>query len=633
MKFEIVRTISEKVKNEETSSAFRAMALAVKNLQNSTRFVIRQVISAYSENTLKKDLHPEQLKALQLAENACAFANINRIKTNEKKVKKALEENRKAKTSALLKSFLTGCVGNLASPWQILDISLLDKVMQLYTDQEGKRPYTSLPATVAQQAVAQVRTDFLSWLNALSEYTKSPDKFTGKPKIPSYKPKQSYAVVKIPYAKVHSKLISVKDKELFEDYEKTKPLSKMAQIAYMQFNIKALIGKAIFRCNAPNLSDVKVKEIRLVPKKNAMVVEVVIGWKIELCDDCSLAKALKIQNSDTQSKKKSLSDIGAELLSSLPLGEIPVSAGIDMGLTNLMTVVYTNGQTSTIISNRKFENRVQTFDMRIGRKQAELVSSRMRELQKIEAQENFEREFGPVPLHRRLTHAQFDELRKLKQEVQKDAELLKIQKDREQWISDALHKASAGVVTKLIEQKVKVLVVGHNIGWKDEANMGTKGNRRFLATAHTRLIEHLKYKCFEKGILVIETEESYTSKTSFAKNENLKKYLAESDIDEDRKESLGEISAEGVNLSDDKGKVSRRAGVRHAIKGALNKAKNAFITKGLTGRWSSIHADVNGAFNILRKFYLNFVRHKGLSSSFELWGLSHFGLARLLKTA
>lgn len=652
MQLEVVRTLKENVKDPQTGLAFRAVALAVKNLQNTTRHVIRQIISSFElTKELRQELHPSQLNVLELAQEACKTVNHNKAKTNAKKAAKALEEGKEFTPSALLKSFLAEDIQERASPWQILNISLLDKVMQMCLDDQGKKAYAALPAAVAQQAVAQVRTDFQSWFKALNAYSKSPALFTGKPKMPYYKPKQSYGVAKFPYAQLHSGLIGIEGKELYLDYEKTQPLGEAARNAYAQFDLDALVARALDRAGAPE--GAKVKEIRLVPKRTMMVIEVAVGWSVTISDDCPLALARALQSAKEENKGRDLSDLGMELLSDLGLHQMPVSAGVDMGLTNLMTVAYTHGQKSKVISHREYERRVQGFDKRIDACQAKLTGPRLKELQQIQAKEVQESDFGPVPPSRRLSLAQFNELRKLQDALQKDPELLQIRKDREQWIADALHKVSTGVVQGLADQKVQVLVIGHNALWKDEVNMGKKGNRRFLATAHTRLIEHLKYKCEERGILVVETEESYTSKTSFAKNEDLKKYQAKpgttaseneslargqtdsTPIDESQstQDSLSTTNAGGVSAPDDKGKRSRRAGVRRAIKGALTQAKNAFVTKGLTGRWASIHADVNGAFNILRKFYVNFVRHKGLSSAFELWGLTHAGLTKLPKMA
>ena len=50
-------------------------------------------------------------------------------------------------------------------------------------------------------------------------------------------------------------------------------------------------------------------------------------------------------------------------------------------------------------------------------------------------------------------------------------------------------------------------------------NNGAKNNRAMYNFPHAKFIEILKYKALLKDIVVIEIEESYTSKTSFIDNE------------------------------------------------------------------------------------------------------------------
>ena len=70
----------------------------------------------------------------------------------------------------------------------------------------------------------------------------------------------------------------------------------------------------------------------------------------------------------------------------------------------------------------------------------------------------------------------------------------------------------------------------------------------------------------------------------------------------------------------------RRPGKRVAVrKGA---PENRFDTQG-QGRWSHIHADANGAYNILRKACPGFRRHAGLSSSFEIMSTGPGGRWRI----
>ena len=53
--------------------------------------------------------------------------------------------------------------------------------------------------------------------------------------------------------------------------------------------------------------------------------------------------------------------------------------------------------------------------------------------------------------------------------------------------------------------------------------MSKKSNQQFISIPHSKVIEQLRYKCEEKGIKLIETEESYTSKSSFISRDEMEK--------------------------------------------------------------------------------------------------------------
>ena len=82
-----------------------------------------------------------------------------------------------------------------------------------------------------------------------------------------------------------------------------------------------------------------------------------------------------------------------------------------------------------------------------------------------------------------------------------------------------LHKASHKVIDLCAEQDVPVLVVGKNKGWKQKANLGRKVNQSFVQLPFARFIQMLQYKAESIGVKVILTEESYTSGTSFLDGE------------------------------------------------------------------------------------------------------------------
>jgi Transposase and inactivated derivatives len=108
-------------------------------------------------------------------------------------------------------------------------------------------------------------------------------------------------------------------------------------------------------------------------------------------------------------------------------------------------------------------------------------------------------------------------------------------------------------------------VIGKNLQWKNEINLGKQTNQNFVTVPHARLIEMLEYKAVLVGIRVMVQEESYTSQSSFLNLDPIPVY--------------GSISALAVTFSGQR------------IKRGLYKTSSGRL----------INADVNGSYNILRK--------------------------------
>jgi putative transposase len=130
---------------------------------------------------------------------------------------------------------------------------------------------------------------------------------------------------------------------------------------------------------------------------------------------------------------------------------------------------------------------------------------------------------------------------------------------RQRAITSYLHTASRTIIDLLVKEGIGTLVIGKNVGWKQEANMGKKNNQSFVFLPHARFIEMLTYKAELVGIRVVTIEESHTSKCSFL--------------------DLEPICHHDTYLG-------RR------VKRGLFRAS--------TGQ--QINADVNGSYNILRRF-------------------------------
>ncbi len=133
---------------------------------------------------------------------------------------------------------------------------------------------------------------------------------------------------------------------------------------------------------------------------------------------------------------------------------------------------------------------------------------------------------------------------------------------RKKQIKDRLHKASRYVINWCLKNNIDTLVVGYNKKWKQTINIGKRNNQHFVNIPFYMAIKQLKYKCEDHGIHFIITDEGYTSKCSFLDNEPIQQH-------------------------------AKYLGKR--IKRGLFKSFNGTL----------INADVNGAYNIMRKVVPN----------------------------
>lgn len=86
-------------------------------------------------------------------------------------------------------------------------------------------------------------------------------------------------------------------------------------------------------------------------------------------------------------------------------------------------------------------------------------------------------------------------------------------------IKNYMHNASSYVIKWCVENQIDTLVVGHNDEWKQKVKLKRANNQNFTYIPYDMLIKQLTYKCENVGIRFIETEESYTSGTSFLDGE------------------------------------------------------------------------------------------------------------------
>jgi putative transposase len=143
----------------------------------------------------------------------------------------------------------------------------------------------------------------------------------------------------------------------------------------------------------------------------------------------------------------------------------------------------------------------------------------------------------------------------------------RITNTRNRRIDHYLHIASKRIIDFLAKEGVGTIIIGKNPLWKQETGMGRKNNQNFVSIPHARFIEMLSYKAALVGIGVEVREESYTSQASFL--------------------DLDPIPTYKPNDEEEHIFSGKRIGRRNRL----------YRTK--DGR--KICADVNGAYNILRK--------------------------------
>lgn len=160
---------------------------------------------------------------------------------------------------------------------------------------------------------------------------------------------------------------------------------------------------------------------------------------------------------------------------------------IDLGLNNLASCVSTTGA-SFIVDGKPLKSSNQWFNKQNARLQS------IKDLQGLK---------GTTERQSRLTLTRNNKVR------------------------DYLNKAARYIVDWCIVNKVGTLIVGYNLGLKQESNMGKRNNQNFVQIPHWSFKAKLKGLCDRYGLNFVEQEESYTSQASFVDGDILPVYNAD----------------------------------------------------------------------------------------------------------
>jgi IS605 OrfB family transposase len=86
---------------------------------------------------------------------------------------------------------------------------------------------------------------------------------------------------------------------------------------------------------------------------------------------------------------------------------------------------------------------------------------------------------------------------------------------------DGINKAAKLIVDHCLKHGIGNLVIGWNPGFKSNPDMGNLNNPKFVQLPLGKLKDRLKQLCDLHGIKFTETEEAYTSQSSFLDGDSL----------------------------------------------------------------------------------------------------------------
>jgi len=573
-----VRTLRLPVPDREWAETAWALCHEAKNLYNITTYLIRQVHSAYEYqaetklNVLKAELHQNQIDAINL---------FNRVidLVNDKRRAKAEDLSKFVPIQRLERTLQYGPLSS------VLHKTVIDNVVRAHVDENGQSVYRRLPAVAAQQVVLSVVDLWKASLAAQKDFAKSPHKYTGRPQFPSFLATNGHFPIEFPFVQI-SKALPKPNKLVALNVDVTVE----ALERFYSWDIKQAVNTA---CLGRGWCVYEPKHIRIAAEGATSIrIEAVVHLSQEYPEG-SLLHQVYLQHPELSEITK-VEERNAFLIKTLQSSVFAGlrAAGIDLGQNNVATVSFSTGHRAHVHAGDRYATMMRDYEQRLDKLLSSLVTPRMKELQ-AKATDLMEQ-------NQKLSLAERIELRKEFKQLYANPEYKSLLSRRSRRKLDYEHKLTSDIIEQCLKRHINVIVIGRNKGWKSEMNIGRENNRSFHGLAHSRLIDLIRYKAEAHGIAVVTVEESYTSKTSFYDGDVLRSFSDK----QDPTDAASEARMSGYRSTENRRWFVRR---RDAVK---------------PGEITKIHADVNGAFNIIRKVFTGFCYHVGLSLKFTVRWIS-----------
>ncbi len=301
------------------------------------------------------------------------------------------------------------------------------QIYQFREELANSSNFQQLPVHTAKKVLWNVDKAWKSFFVANADWKTHPEKYITQPRIPKYKPKNG-----------------------------------QFQVAFEKKQVTFSNGIL----SLPQITGVQVKP-RLVSPSTLISVRIIpkgVGYVLEI--------------------------IYSKYIPSVPK-QAPVQiVGIDIGLTNLITMVNNIGKKPIIVKGGVVKSINQYYNK-----------------ERVRLQSIYDR-----------------------QGIKSGLRLTRLTAKRSRKISNYFHEISRFVIQWCQENQIDTLIIGYNKNWKQYTRLGKRTNQNFVLIPFNRLIEKLEYKAQDAGIRIIKTPESYTSKCSFLDQEQIgfqSRYLGE----------------------------------------------------------------------------------------------------------
>ena len=355
------------------------------------------------------------------------------------------------------------------------------RTIQLQQELSTSPNFQELSVSTAQKVLQLVDKAWKSFFAALADWRLHPEKYFQRPRIPKYKPKNGEFQVAF-----------TRNQLKFSNRVLTLPQQTGVRVKTRLLPTTSLLG------------------VRIIPKGVGYMLEIIYSKYVPKISECD------------------------------PLNIV----GIDIGLTNLITMVNNIGKKPIVVKGGV----VKSINQYYNKDQARIQST-------------------------------YD-----RQGIRTGKTMQKLTNKRNKKIKDYFHKTSRRIIEYCVMNDIGTVIIGYNSDWKQNCHLGKKNNQNFVTIPYIKLIQHMDYKAAEQGITVIKQEESYSSKCSFLDNEPIEHHT----------EYLGKRISRGLF------KTKRGTIINADVNGACNILKkalpNAFPADGIEvvglqpSRWKLVTA-------------------------------------------